>query len=609
MTFQSERIKAARRLFRVLELALDYCDLTYGTSPCAAVLGTTGTRKCFNTRATCQNPTNYAPSAKTYRFFEAVEGVPRSFDGFPLLLDVEYTPGRIDPGRSLGQRAEVRVTLQDGLHHDRGVDKYVAERETGAASSSGERYVPYQRGTVLGRLKSRNAHYVGRLMRVRSGYLPWNHKLPPEKQPAWTEAEVLAGLQTRLYVIESMNGPDAKGRMEIVGKDILKLTDGRRAVLPVPNSGRLVAAISAVGGTATLTPTGVGNSEYPASGTVVIDSEAMTFTRAGDVLTLTARGTDGTTAAAHAINAAVQLAKRYTSQRVDAILQDLLNVGAGINITYLPVGNWDREADVWLSTHIFSLLITEPTGVDELVSSLMLESSVYCWWNEVDQRVEFKAVRPWYKTTDPAIVALDDSSHVVADSLAVEELPNERITRVFVRFARADPTEPMDQKFNEQQGVLTIDADAESSDEFDDVRMLEINCRWLDSSNRAQAVQLAARMLARYGQTPRRLRFRLDAKDIDLETGEIFTIAHHRLQDETGAALAPQMQVIEMGETAGGLWDYLAVDHRFTNRYGFIGPNTLANYSSSAEADKDRYAWIAQNTGDFADGSTAYRII
>lgn len=43
----------------VVELEQDQCRLLYGDSPCAAALDVTGTRKCYNTRKTCQDSDNY----------------------------------------------------------------------------------------------------------------------------------------------------------------------------------------------------------------------------------------------------------------------------------------------------------------------------------------------------------------------------------------------------------------------------------------------------------------------------------------------------------------------------------------------------------------------
>ena len=41
-----------REPITIVELEQDTCGLRYGVAPCTAVLGLTGDRKCFNTRAT-----------------------------------------------------------------------------------------------------------------------------------------------------------------------------------------------------------------------------------------------------------------------------------------------------------------------------------------------------------------------------------------------------------------------------------------------------------------------------------------------------------------------------------------------------------------------------
>lgn len=260
---------------------------------------------------------------------------------------------------------------------------------------------------------------------------------------------------------------------------------------------------------------------------------------------------------------------------------------------------------MWLSTRIFSRLITAPTGADELISSLCREAGCYVWWDEVAEQIKLRAVRP----DRDNVTALTDAAHIVRGSFDAEDLPDERVTRVFVRFARRDPTVSLGEKANQSEGVLYVDADAEGSDEFGDTRVLEINAQWLAAGNRAIAVELAARLLARYGTIARRARWALDAKDQALRTAGLCTIQHHRIQDPTGAAPATQFQVLEVAETQDGRYEYLAQEDFFVNRYGFIGPDTLPDYSSATTADKERYAWIAQNTGDFADGSDAYRII
>lgn len=68
MTYASEKIKAGRRPCTIVEIDQDVCSLTYGCGACTAAIGTTGSRKCYNTRETCQDPVNFTKTSQTLRF-------------------------------------------------------------------------------------------------------------------------------------------------------------------------------------------------------------------------------------------------------------------------------------------------------------------------------------------------------------------------------------------------------------------------------------------------------------------------------------------------------------------------------------------------------------
>lgn len=53
-----------REAITLVEIDQPLCRNVYGVAPCAAALGTTGTRKCFNTRVTCQDPDHYDVAAR-----------------------------------------------------------------------------------------------------------------------------------------------------------------------------------------------------------------------------------------------------------------------------------------------------------------------------------------------------------------------------------------------------------------------------------------------------------------------------------------------------------------------------------------------------------------
>ncbi|KKL63416.1 hypothetical protein LCGC14_2175290, partial [marine sediment metagenome] len=393
MTWATERLKIGKRRFRVVEMELDFCSLTYGIAPCTAALSSAEPNKCFNTRVSCQDPPNYAPETKTYRFCDPVEGIPKLLAAIPSLKSVAVAPAKIDPGNTLGVRASVSIEFADHRYHDRGVDNYAAERISGVASFFGTGYTPYDQGTYFGKLRARNPYFVGRLLHVLTGYLPWDHNKPAGNQPEFTQAEVLDTLRRHTYVMDQWEGPDNGGSFKVTAKDVLRLTTGVKAECPVQNTGRLSAGINAGVTALTVTPAGTGNAEYAAAGTIRLESELMTFTRTADAFTVV-RGTDGTTAAAHAADVAIQQGKRFSSIRVDSIIEDLLTNFAGVSSAYIPTADWTAEADTWLASSIFSTVIVEPTSVETLVNELCREALVYLWWDEIDQEIKYRALRP-----------------------------------------------------------------------------------------------------------------------------------------------------------------------------------------------------------------------
>lgn len=606
MTWDTERSRAGKRFVRVVELDLDYCSLVYGTSPCVAVLGTTGEHKCFNTRVSCQDPTNYDVETKTYRFCDPVEGFSRLFDAIPSLRGVDSAPTVIDPGKSLGTRATVSVKFEEHPHHDRGIDKYVAERISGDAADDSSTYEPFDQGTFWGKLRARNPYYTGRQLHVLTGYLPWDYNQAPEQQATESVVNTLANLRRRTYLIDTWKGPNAKGNVTITAKDILNLAAGGKAECPVQNTGRVLADITDSATSVTLTPTGIGNSEYSASGTIRIAKELMTFTRSGDVLTIV-RETDGTTKTTHSEDTAIQECKRFTAARVDAIIQDLLENFAGIDSSFIPISDWQAEAAVWLGTHLFNVVIVKPTDVTVLINELCEQSLVYIWWDEIDQEIKFRAVRP-----QESSVTVTGDNAILQDSFSQEDNQSKRLSQVVIYFGRTSPVERLDEPTNFLQSLLGIDSEAEDAEQYGESRIRRIYSRWFDENNRPQALQLAFRMLARYRDGPISYQALMGAKDAGFWTGDVGTLQHRLIQGFRGEEKSQRVQVLSVRELDDGQYRYDLMNDQFIGRYGFIGPDTLADYNGSpgpTETELDSYAWIALDTGLFGNGDDAYKII
>ena len=611
MTWETERSKAGRRLFRVIEIELDFCQLTYSESPCTAVLGTTGDFKCFNTRANCQDPENYDPAAKTYRFCDPIGGIPRLFDAIPSLQGIDMAPTVIDPGRSLGKRASINIGFADHPYHDRGIDKYVTERLDGTAAADGSSYNPAAQGTFFGKLRARNPFYTGRKLHVLTGFLPWDRSKDPNQQPIFSESEVLANLRRRTYVMEKWQGPDGAGGFSIEAKDVLKLADDKRAECPVQNTGLLAAGSGFAAGDATpipiiLDPAGVRDDEYGLFGRVLIGSELFAFVQSinPEELTLLARAQNGTEAADHDADDVVQEAKVFSSVRVDAIIQDLLENFANIDSAFIPITDWNAEADVWLSTHIFSLVIAEPVGVTKLLNEICEQAALSLWWHEIDQEIKLRAVRP-----QESAETITGDNAIIENVFSRRDRTGERLSQVVVRFDRINPVAPLDDPTSFKQSLSSIDTDAESSDQYNEKRIRKIFARWLGAVNRAQALVLANRMLARYRDDVREYRLTIGGKNANLWTGDVYTIQHRLVQGNRGEEIEQRVQLLEVEETEDGRFAHVAINDQFSGRYGFIGPNTLPDFGSATEEQKATYGWISENTGLFSDGSAAFRII
>lgn len=530
-------------------------------------------------------PAGYASwqhGKKTYRFTDSLVHSAVLAPYIPSIQDVDITPARLEPGKGLGLRASVVVTFRDHPSSDRGDDPYVSQRA----------YDPAQRGTYWGKLLARNPYYQGRIMRVRTGYIGSTFSL--------------SDFETRTYVIESIDGPDASGRVRITGKDLLKLADDDRAQAPRQSTGKLAGDINAAVTSATLAPAGIGNSEYAASGWAIIGSEIVSFTRVADALTIT-RAQYGTVAAAHSTNDVVQQCLRYNDQTVPDVVKDLLTTYASVALGYLDYAAWVTEFTTWLANLRVSTLIPKPVGVNTLLAELSEQGTGYFWWDERASLVRGKVLHP---VQGQPTVSLDDSANIIADSLTVKHAPAARLSQVWVLFGQMVPTEALDKPSNYQGAVVSYDLSAEGAEQYGDKRVKKIYSRWLPSTAGSQAALVAARLLARYRDVPFTIALKLDAKDSSLWTGDDAQLTTRAIQNPDGSSPTINAQVLEVREVeAGTVYAYELINSFFAGRYAFITPDAQPAYPVATEPQRSRYGFICNDAGKMADGSDGYKII
>lgn len=244
------------RSLSYVEIDIPVCSLTYGVAPCTASVPTTGVHKCFNSKASCQDRPNFDEAEVSLRFAKPTAYLPKGIDCIPNVQEISFTPATISLGENLGTRATLSVTFFDEPHSDtgEGFDKYLADRD----------YNPFKQGTFWGKFRARQPFLRGRSIRWITGL----------------DDQALGAMETRHFVIESFDGPTPDGRYTLVAKDVLKLVDGDRAMAPAASTGFLVSPITDSATTATLSPSGVGDAEYPIEGYLALGGkEIVAFKR------------------------------------------------------------------------------------------------------------------------------------------------------------------------------------------------------------------------------------------------------------------------------------------------------------------------------------------
>jgi hypothetical protein len=545
---------------------------------------------CFNTFPSCQDTTNYARSTKTYKFAQPRVRIPGGSGYISSLRDVNIDTPMISRGEGFSVRGNATLVFEDHPHHDRGVDPYVAFRS----------YVPEEQGTYFGKWLARNRNYQNRVARIKSGYISDDGFDP-------TDAATGGDFETRSYLLDRFTGPSLSNKVTVTCKDALKPAADRRSQAPIASQGVLAADITDSDVSLTLAPTGIGDAEYPTSGTLRIGSEILTFTaRTGDVISSIARGQSNTPADDHKADDTVQLCLVYDAARIDDVLYEQLVTYGNIDATYITKADWTSQVDEWLGSSQIDDVISEPTGVMSLVNGILTDYMVDMWWDDVAAQIRIKPLQP-HGATPPTISDADD---IVEDAMNVTDDPDARVSQVWVYYNRRDPTEPLDEERNYRIVKVDIDLSAESDNEYGEMRVEKIFSR--NITLQGDALRLASRTLLARRDNPRRFKFVADAS-AEIDIGGYVTLDTRSVQDLTGANKSVVVYILGVSDTmgpGGHVADIVATDSAFNGRYGRIAPGGTPDYDAASDAEKQRYGFISEDTEpSFEDGEPAYLIV
>ena len=450
----------------------------------------------------------------TLRFCENRSPLPLELDAIPSLASISISPTALNLEGGLGVRATASITLND--HNDYTI-----------YSNDGARFWP--------RWRAENPYYQGAAIRILSGYLV---------DGVYDEDN----FQPRDYVLETWTY--AGGKVNITSKDPLKLADNDRAQAPKATNVVLTSNIATDNFSFSVDDA----SAFSIGDYVRINSEVMLITAINTLAITVNRAQYNTELSEHGIDDSVQLCLYY-NDTVSNIVYDILVNYSKMSPSYLNKSAWDDEAALFLPG-FYETLITEPVGTNDLLKELTEQAPHYLYWDERTNLIEMVAVK---QPPDESQI-ITDEANIIEGTVKVTDKNDMRISRVIVNFGQIDPTKKLDEFSNYRQAYVRVDPDSEIN--YGTSKLKTIYSRWINNSNKAAAIRLAARIGRRFAKSPRAVTFGLDAKDSDVWTGSPIRINTSDILNEiTFTRYNMPVQVTSVVEK--GFYQYEALEHTY----------------------------------------------
>ena len=576
----------------ILEIDVPRCTRTYGSAPCTASLSADNPAKCFNmpqvlradgVRTGCQDPANYDAGVHTIRFATSLAGLPRDKGIIPTLQTdpaggaAEITIAPTDDYKGiLGRRETMRLTIADAVDNDTGLDPYQSERLSGAALFSGVGYDPETRGTYWGRLLRRWPYWYHADARIRRGYVGDD----------WDDHTV------ERFVIQSVNGPGA-GKVVTVElyDELAKVTDDQ--LLPPVTDGALQSDLGTGMVDVTLVPEGIG-SLYDASGRVRINDEIMTYTRVGDVLTLTARGVDGSQVASHSEGDGVQLCVRYEDLRLDDAWYAILDA-AGVSSARIDSTGFTAEIDTWSPEVRVNRTLSEPEPVREVAGSLLRSFGFYAWWDRTAGLIRQRLNRP----VEPGetVPILDGERDFIAGNFKRTILEKQRYTDVAYFHGLPDMTADPNASASYARASVARFGELSEADAYGEERLLVLRNPWLGRlGGDTVALTTAYRMLTRFASAPVQIERLVDRSTAaGLAMGDPVDVTLYTEQDDDGSTPQRRYQLVRDQRQPGERNAVTLVSYGLADAFGFITEDTAPDYGSATAEERLTGAWISED--------------
>jgi hypothetical protein len=562
-----------REPIMLVQIDQDFCQNTYGVSPCTATDGP----PCYNTRKTCQDPENYDLGNITLTFAKSQVSLPKDENLLPFMVSASIAPTKLNPSsgnlntNALGERGVVTIDFVDGPYSDLLTDPYRGQRG----------YDPLTKSTFWAKWLARNPYYQNRAMRLYQGYL----------------GDALEDMPVRHYLIDSISGPDSSGRVKLVGKDPLKLAERERAQVPPASTGQLHESID--NSTTTIIANRCFEEDYPAPGVIRIGDELITYTGrtqgTDDGITIVTfsgvtRGTNGTTADNHDEESSVQLCFEYDELDLWEAVYDLLVNYAGIDPAYIDETEWEDEWALYLQQFDVTVLLSEPTSVAQCINELAQQFPFMIWWDERNNKIQFRAVR-YYVGEFPVI----DEFNIIENTFSVTTDPRNRISQVWVyHYPR---NRALSDRKNFDRLEINANLELEGPQFYDESKIRLVEARWL--TNNAQAFNLTSRLIRGNFDNPIYVKIRLDAKDSNFWTGDVIDLFHRSIVDFDGDPIGYRYLIVSSQEVVSGETIEYQLQKLITLavKKGVYMAADAPQYADATPEEKEDGAWYADANG------------
>lgn len=637
--YTAQKDAFGRQLQWLVEIDLDRCSLVYTQGDCTASDAGDGSR-CWYSWQTCQAPAAYARTTRTWRF--CLNDVPwpdPAVQVWPLLRGVDTVPQRID--------AEALNTYPDKLRLEfcLDYDPPPVDHDKGAGYHNTARSGEFWRN-----LLARNRNYPGRAVRLYRGFNAPGFVLADfaqvgpaykirevqvdrdscvitaesrlaeleKKSLPWTISEdnvlqtAIAATATAAVVYDATEFPDpddyTRNSVYVRIKSCPAWTastivDSGWVVIPTSPNGYYYKATkpgTTHASTEPTWPTEVGkrvedgttkwecvDEDSGQEGTTVEICRVTARDTGTNTLTLV-RGRWATTAAAHAVGDKVEHVVGFgTDNGTDAVtgvncmdvMQDLLEWGGVAASDVATAGFASVSANIWTNSDIVRL-ITKPQKIADLMQQLREMRSVVLYL-DADGKFATTVLGPY---ASPSAEWTDDN--LVLDATTVTEDDDSRLTRAAVWYAPTEEDADKADKF--LRGVVMVDSELETPNNFGDRRESVVYDHWLLKTTPAASVRnLCRRLITRLRNGLRTVNVEAELKDATgVHVGDHVHVTTRLVLGVSGDPQVLPCTVVSRVDHGGATTGYELLNEGHGGRFLRIAPDTAADYDDATEDDK-----------------------